>query len=103
MDKELASRAGIKSGQVRRAKKLRRQQDPLSVVKESLGDSLEALVAASQGKGTWKDLPVSARLQALMKVIEYGVGKTVTMDKVVSGNQNPEGGGTEAPGTIEFT
>ena len=100
--REQMAKGGRRSGEVRREKSARRREDPLFVVEESLGESLQELVKASRGQGEWKDLPASARLQALLRVIEYGVGKTVTVDKMRPKDVSSEGGGVEEAATLQF-
>jgi hypothetical protein len=86
----------------RAAKLAARKKDPLLVVRDGLAESLQELVEASRGKGHWKDLPAQSRLTALLKVIEYGVGKSVSLDKMGGKDTAAEGGDVEKAGTLEF-
>ncbi len=85
-----------KSLEVRRAKALARRTDPLAEIKDNLSGLFKELLDAAMGRGSWKDLHPDRRLLALNKVLEYGYGRTITLDKTVEKPSGPTGEGGEA-------
>lgn len=64
---------------------------------------MRELLNASKGEGKWKDLPVNLRLQALLKCIEYGVGRPVSLDRTASAlSSNGDGGAKEEVAGLTF-
>lgn len=104
-DEERRTRAvsgGHASAEVRRKKAESRKTDPLFDIKANLPKNFKDLQAAASGTGAWKQLPLQSRLAALLKVIEYGVGKPIGVDKLHPTPVAAEGGGAETPGTVSF-
>lgn len=95
---EWGRKGGLKSAEARRANR----DDPLSSIKRNLHAHFEELERAAKGTGAWKDLPLQQRLTALLKVIEYGLGRPVGVDKQTPKDVASEGGGTDAPATLTF-
>jgi len=100
--KERSRKGGLESVRKRREDAKARKTDPLFGVKSRLSKHFVELEKAASGQGDWKDLPLPQRLSALMRVIEYGVGKSITLDKMAPKDVSSEGGGSETAGTIEF-
>jgi hypothetical protein len=99
---ETARAAGKKSAAIRAAEKKLQQQDPLHAVKKALPSAFEDLLKAAKGEGAWKELSARERLQALLKVIEYGVGRSISLDKMTPKDVESEGGGVEEPSSLQF-
>lgn len=96
-------RAAGRKGAARTAEiKRQRKADPLWGIKTRLPDHFRELELAATGKGAWKDLPLPQRLSALLKVIEYGVGKSIGLDKMAPKDVQSEGGGIEAAEGLKF-
>lgn len=93
---------GRKGGKQRAMNKARRRADPMYAIKEELPGAFAQLVAASKGMGRWKELSVKDQLMALLKVVEYGVGKSITLDKMTPKNPAEDGDGVEKADGIEF-
>jgi hypothetical protein len=74
--------------------------DPSLKVSRALPRLFDALLAAAEGKGEWKELPVDKRLQALFKAIEYGAGKPIGRDKTLEPAPAGEGDGVEQAGGL---
>lgn len=98
---ESGRRGGIASGETKR----RERADPLSRVRRKLPEFLKELTDAALGEGKWKELPVTLRLQALQRCIEYGVGRPVALDRntaVRAEADSGEGGQKEEPAGLTF-
>lgn len=102
-DRELAAEAGRKGQRTLAAQRRAKREDPLYEVKRQLPNLMDDLLKAARGQGEWKDLPLTMRLTALQRCIEYGVGKTISLDKMAPKDVISEGGGSEETGTIEFS
>jgi len=98
LDRERAAAAGRKGA----AQREKNRADPRWAVKRQLGGLFSELLRAAKGEGSWKELPPAGRLQALLKAIEYGVGKPIGLDKETPKDTASEGNGAEAPGTLKF-
>lgn len=85
-------RQGVMRKKMLRAK---RAADPMYAIREALPDALRDLVAASRGQGRWSDLPIKDQLGALQKVVEYGFGKAVTLDKMRPSDAAEDGDAVE--------
>lgn len=98
-ERRAAGRKGaLRSAAIRRAKR----DDPMYGVRAALPSLVTDLIAAAQGRGVWKDLPLDKRLGALLKCIEYGLGKPIGVDKTLPRDLRAEGGEVEAPATLTF-
>ncbi len=64
-------------------------------IKEALPDAFRDLIAASRGQGRWKDLAIKDQLAALLKVMEYGMGKAITLDKMRPSDAAEDGNAVE--------
>mgnify|MGYP005856785109 CR=1 FL=1 len=80
-DKEKARQGGLKGGAAFRAKMAKAKEDPLFLARDALPGLFNDLLRAAKGSGTWKTLPKEKRLVAILKLIEYGVGRPETMSK----------------------
>lgn len=87
---ETASELGRRGGKA--SAKARRKVKDLDWLRTKAGVLLPDLVAAAQGTGRFESLPPSEQLKALLKVMEFGLGKPTTA-------QRPEAP-TEAPGLV---
>ncbi len=80
-DKASAADAGKKGAAVAAETKRRKKSDPMFAIKKSLPALMQDLLSAARGAGEWAALPLDKRLGALLKAIEYGLGKPVGVDK----------------------
>lgn len=73
---ESAAEAGRRSGESRRRKAA---LSPEERAREAIGDKLatlvDELIDAGLGKGDFEDLPLTVRVNALTKLIEWGIGR----------------------------
>lgn len=99
-DKESAREAGRKGGAVGRETRAKKAADPLWDVKKALPDLFGDLLKAARGQAPFHDLPPDKRLAALFKVLEYGAGKPVSLDKTTPDTKLPEDDGREPPGSL---
>lgn len=102
---EAGRQGGAISAERRKQYAKARKADPLFTIKRNLQGHFKDLEAAARGTGPWKELPLSNRLAALLKVIEYGVGKPIGVDKQTKtpeAGSAEEGGGSEAASTVRF-
>lgn len=91
--------AGIKGAAATKATYKRRREDPLYDVKRRLPQLFGDLLKAANGLPPYHDLSDKDRLGALLKAIEYGVGKPIGVDKQTPKDPS-EGGGAEPAGTL---
>ncbi|HLE82194.1 MAG TPA: hypothetical protein VJA25_13030 [Dehalococcoidia bacterium] len=99
-DREKAVAAGKIGGAGRRREAKRRREDPLYNAKKALPGLMDELLKAAKGQGDWKGLTQRERLTALLKAIEYGVGRPTTVDKQGPKDVQSEGDGVEAAGLL---
>lgn len=97
--KENAKELGLKGATNRwHGEDLGKGEDPLAYVRRQLPRLMRDLINAAMGRGKYHDLPSDKRLAALLKAIEYGVGKPIGLDKQQGPEKEPE---PEAPLVFE--
>jgi hypothetical protein len=81
-DAERASEAGRLSGLARRRKAtMNPQERALDAISKGLGELTKELLDAAMGRGDFAALDPKTRVSALMRVLEYGLGKPTVDSK----------------------
>lgn len=72
---EEAKRASDLAAEARARNAELRKTDPLGLLRESAGDLLADLLKAARGQPPFTNLPPDKRLAALLRALEYSVGR----------------------------
>lgn len=93
-DTESAAEAGRKSGEARRrASSMTVQERAQDAIGRKLGALTQELLNAALGEGSFSELEPKTRLQAVLRALEYGLGKPGAASKVdpAKGSDEPSG------------
>lgn len=97
-DSETAAEAGKASGEARR----RLRKTPMDRAMEAAGRAapqlLDDLLAAAKGEGVFADLPSKLRLTALMRALEYALGRPTVAAPKATDPDVPEDQGIRITG-----
>lgn len=74
-DQEAAKAASLAAAEARTRNAEARKADPLHQVRESAGELVADLLKAARGQHPFTSLPPDKRLAALLRALEYGIGR----------------------------
>ena len=74
-DPESAKAASEKAAEVRAERAAQRRADPLFLLREKSADLVADLLKAATGQAPYASLPADKRLAALLRALEYGIGR----------------------------
>jgi len=90
-DSDAAAEAGRRSGEARRrAAAMNPQERALDAITKKLGSLTNELISAALGEGSFAELDPKTRVSALVRVLEYGLGKPTVAAKAET-NDEPSG------------